>query len=243
WNDAVQGSAAAEYLYNELGVRKVAVIHDGSAYGQGLADVFKETFEGFGGEVTDYEGITVGEKDFRATLTKISAHQPEAIYFGGFQAEAALLVSQKNEVGLESAIFFTDDGAFSDQYIEAAGGAAEGSYATFADLPAGSPELEAFRARYKEKYGVEPSELGPFHAHAYDATMVLLNAIEKVAVDQDGTLLVPRKALAEAVRATKDYQGLSGTITCDEKGDCGSANIIIYQVQNGEWVRVFPPES
>ena len=244
WNDAVQGSAAAEYLYNELGVKKVAVIHDGSAYGQGLADVFKETFEGLGGEVTDYEGITVGEKDFRATLTKIAANAPEAIYFGGFQAEAALLVSQKNEVGLEDAIFFTDDGAFSDQYIEAAGGAAEGSYATFADLPAGSPELEAFRARYKEKYGVEPSELGPFHAHAYDATMVLLNAIEKVAVErEDGTLLIPRKALAEAVRATKDYQGLSGTITCDEKGDCGSANIIIYQVQNGEWVRVFPPEG
>ncbi len=243
WNDAVQGSAAADYIFNQLGVRKAAVIHDGSAYGQGLVDVFQEAFKKLGGEVVAYEGITVGDKDFRAVLTKIAAQKPELIYFGGFQAEGALLVSQKNEVGMEDVIFFGADGIFSDQYIEAAGGAAEGSYATFADLPAGSPKLEEFRKRYEEKYGVKPTEMGPFHAHGYDATMVLLMAIEKVAVEQDGKLLIPRKALAEAVRQTKNYQGLSGTISCDDKGDCGSATVVVNQVQNGEWVRVWPPKE
>ncbi|MDQ7029868.1 MAG: transporter substrate-binding domain-containing protein [Ardenticatenia bacterium] len=241
WNDAVQGSAAADYIFTQLGIRNVAIIHDGSAYGQGLVDVFRDAFSQLGGQIVAYEGITVGDKDFRAVLTRIAAQQPELIYFGGFQAEGALLVSQKNEVGLEEVIFFGADGIKSAQYIEAAGGAAEGSYATFADLPAGSPDLERFRQRYEEKFGVKPADMGPFHAHAYDATMVILRAIEQVAVLQDdGTLLIPRKALADAVRNTKNYQGLSGTISCDDKGDCGSATVVVNQVQNGDWVRVWP---
>ncbi len=244
WNDAVQGSAAADFIFNQLGVRNAAIIHDGSAYGQGLVDVFQDAFSQLGGQVVAYEGITVGDKDFRAVLTRIAAQQPELIYFGGFQAEGALLVSQKNEVGMENVIFFGADGIKSAQYIEAAGGAAEGSYATFADLPAGSPDLERFRQRYEDKYGVKPADMGPFHAHAYDATMLILKAIDQVAVPQDdGSLLIPRKALADAVRNTKNYQGLSGTISCDDKGDCGSATVVVNQVQNGDWVRVWPEET
>ena len=128
-------------------------------------DVFKKNFEKLGGTITDYEGITVGDKDFRAVLTKIAANKPQLLYFGGFQAEGALLVQQKNEVGLKDTIFFSDDGVKSDQYIEAAAGAAEGSYASFADFPAGSDKLAAFKEQYKKAYNVKAGELGPFNAH------------------------------------------------------------------------------
>jgi len=215
WNDAIQGAEAAKYIKEKLGISKVAILHDGSAYGQGLVNVFKKDFEKLGGTITDYEGITVGDKDFRAVLTKIAANKPQLLYFGGFQAEGALLVQQKDEVGLKDTIFFSDDGVKSDQYLEAAAGAAEGSYATFADFPTGSDKLAAFKEQYKKAYNVKAGELGPFNAHAYDAMAMMIAAINKVAVvDDAGNLEIGRKALAEAVRATKNYTGVTGNITC-----------------------------
>ena len=238
WNDAIQGAQAAKYVKDSLGVSKVAILHDGSAYGQGLVDVFKASFEKMDGTITDYEAITVGDKDFRAVLTKIAANKPELIYFGGFQAEGALLVQQKNEVGLKDALFFSDDGTKSDQYIEAAAGAAEGSYASFADFPAGSENLAAFKDKYEKAYNAKAGELGPFNAHAYDAMAMMVAAINKVAVvDDAGNLEIGRKALADAVRGTKDYAGVTGNISCDDKGDCGTGTVVVNVVKDGKWAK------
>jgi ABC-type transport system substrate-binding protein/ABC-type branched-subunit amino acid transport system substrate-binding protein len=233
WKDNAQGAKAAQFLYTDLGKKTAAVIHDGSAYGQGLAEVFQKEYEALGGKVAGYEGITVGDKDFRATLTKLASDKPEAIYFGGFQAEGALLVSQKNEVGLEDALFMTADGSFSQQYIDASGGAAEGSYATF-----GKEAPQEFVDRYEQKYGKKPSEMGPFHAYAYDAAMVLLDAIERTAKEQDGKLVIDRQALASAIRETKDLEGLTGKLTFDANGDVGAGSLGVYQVKDGKWVAV-----
>ncbi|MBN1218519.1 MAG: branched-chain amino acid ABC transporter substrate-binding protein [Anaerolineae bacterium] len=235
WNDAIQGPAAAEFAYNKLGARKLATVHDGSPYGEGLVNEMANAFKELGGEVVIQEAVAVGDTDMRPVLTKIGAESPDMIYFGGFVAEGAFLASQRADVGLQDVIFMGADGIKADDYITAAGDAAEGTYASAADMAEAGAGLADFMARYQAAYGEEPP--APFHAHAYDAATVLLNAIEKVAVQgDDGTLYIGRKALNDAVRATEGYQGLSGLISCDDKGDCGTGTVAVSVVKDGAFV-------
>jgi len=234
WNDAIQGPAAAKFVRETLGYERVATIHDGSPYGEGLVEEFAKAFEAMGGKVVAKEAISVGDTDMRPVLTKIKAEDPQLIYFGGFPAEGAFLASQRADVGLE-ADFMGADGIKAKDYIEAAGDAAEGTYASAANPAEAGPGMEDFLKKYQETYGEEPP--APFHAQAYDAVMVFLNAVEQVGkVDAEGNLYIGRKALNDAVRATRDYQGLSGLISCDDKGDCGTGTVAISVVKEGKFV-------
>jgi len=245
FRDDVQGVVAANYMYKVLGVRTLAVLHDNDTYGLGLAEVVRDTFTELGGEVVAFQGINVDDQDFRPVLTGLVPMAPEAIYFGGYVQQAVLLVPQKNDVGLQDVIFFSDDGVYGEALISGAGDAAEGVYAAFAEQPKTDPErLEAFVDAYEEMFDVLPSDLGPFHYHAYDSTKMLLNAIEEVSVvDDAGNLVIDREELIEAVRNTTEYDGLTGLLTCDEKGDCGAGSIAINLVEDGEWVNVEVPED
>lgn len=237
-SDALQGYVDAEYVYNGLGVTSVAVIDDSSDYGVGLADLFTERFVELGGTVTSRNGVQVGDTDFRAVLTTLTTESPELIFFGGYATEAGLLASQRNEVGLNDTIFFSDDGAFTEQYLDAAGDAANGTYASFvagdevADLNAD------FDQKYLDKYGVSPDDLGPFHAQSYDTILVIADAITRAGEVVDGHLVILREDLLSAVRATAGVQGLTGTISCDENGECGAGGVQIYTVEAGEFVQV-----
>jgi branched-chain amino acid transport system substrate-binding protein len=244
FSDKAQGTVDAHYMYKILGVRTLAVIHDNEAYGLGLAEVVRDVFEELGGEVVDFQGISVEDTDYRSVLTPIVAAEPEALFFGGYQEQSVLLVTQMLDVGLDS-IFFSDDGTFAQAFIDGAGEAAEGSYASFAETPPANLEAnEEFDARYEELYGVSPDEQGPFHAQSYDSMMMLMNAIAEVAVvDDDGNLVIDREALIEAVRGTTDYDGLTGLLTCDEFGDCGVGRIVVNIVEDGEWVEVEVPQD
>jgi ABC-type branched-subunit amino acid transport system substrate-binding protein len=100
------------------------------------------------------------------------------------------------------------------------------------------PESEAFtkfRADYQAAYGDEQGKLSPFSPHAYDALAILLDSVEAVAIESGSSLLIPRKALAEQVRATASYDGLTGTITCSDTGECAAASILFMKVENGDW--------
>lgn len=149
------------------------------------------------------------------------------------------------EVGLADTIFYSDDGTYTQGYIDAAGEAAEGSYASFVDTSsfANAEALEAFKARYETEFGVAPDELGPFHAHAYDAASIIMNAVESVAtVDADGNLVINREELILAIRNTTEYAGLTGTLTCNpENGECGAGLIGANLVEGGAWVAVEVP--
>lgn len=233
WNDKIQGKAAAGFALKTLKVKKAAVVHDKSAYGQGLADEFKVHFEKGGGKTVAYEGIARGEKDFTPVLTKIKPKEPELIYFGGMAAEGALLVRQMKEVGLKAA-FMSGDGCYDvKDFIEASGGAAEGSYVTFAKSPEGAKYAE-WKKRYEGKYG----PLGAFSAQGYDAAMILLSAIEKVAKKQpDGGLLIGKKVLADAVR-TIGYEGVTGRLSFDRRGDVLGAIVMVNKVEGRQFVAV-----
>lgn len=244
FNDNIQGVVAARFIFSELGAQRIAVLHDNTSYGEGLASTVAATFEELGGEVITFEVVDPEEQDFRPVLTVLAGQEPDLIYLGGYEAQAALIVQQMAEVGLEDTLFFSDDGVYTATYLELAGDASEGTYVTFG-AQVGDPEAnEAFDERYEEKFGVAPDELGPFHAQAYDAATVILKALEAVAtVDDAGNLSVDREALIEAVRTTEDLEGLSGLITCDENGDCGSATIAVFVAEGGEWVEVEVPEE
>ncbi|MBI5957199.1 MAG: branched-chain amino acid ABC transporter substrate-binding protein [Chloroflexi bacterium] len=245
FRDDVQGVVDAHYMYKVLGLRKIAVLHDNDTYGLGLAEKVRDVFVELGGEVVAFEGINVADQDFRPILTPLASQEPEAIFFGGYVQQAVLLVPQKADVGLEDVLFFSDDGVYGDALIEGAGEAAEGVYASFAETPETDPErLAAFDATYEEMFDAKPSDLGPFHYHAFDSTNMLLAAIDSVAVvDDAGNLVIDRAELVAAVRATAEFDGLTGLLSCDEKGDCGAGTIAINIVEDGAWVSVEVPED
>lgn len=229
-NDIVQGAVVAEFAFNELSVTKVATIHDGSVYAEQLANVFAERIEELGGEVVAREAVGPTDTDMRPVLTRIAAQEPELIYYPIFTASGGFVTRQAREVsGLEDVHLMGSDGLFSADFIQAAGEAGIGMFLSSPDFGAFAGGYQDFLAKHEEAYGEAP--LSAFHAHAYDATMIALNAIAEVAVEgEDGTLHIPRQALRDAVAATNGLQGLTGTLTCDENGDCADPKIAVYEI-------------
>ena len=238
-NDKIQGAAMAHFVYEELGLKTAATIHDGSPYADQLQQVFADTFKELGGTITAQEAVNVGDTDMRPILTTIAAGEPEFIYYPIFIPEGAQITRQAKEIpGLEEVILAGADGMYSPDFVEAAGEACEGMYISGPNLAFENPLYDHFLEVHLEKYGEKP--LSVFHAHAYDAAMMLFAAIEKVAVqDEDGTLHIGRQALRDALYATKDFEGITGTLNCNEYGDCADPQIAVNQIQNGEYVPIW----
>ncbi|MCS7051530.1 MAG: ABC transporter substrate-binding protein, partial [Thermomicrobium sp.] len=131
--------------------------------------------------------------------------------------------------GLENVKLMSADGLLEPQTVQNAGQAAVGLYLSGPDLTVLGPKYQEFVQKYQQKYGTKP--VAGFHAHAYDATMMIVEAIKKVAVQApDGTLYIPRKALRDALYQTKNFAGLTGSLTCDQYGDCADPKIAVYEV-------------
>jgi branched-chain amino acid transport system substrate-binding protein len=236
FTDAAQGKFAAEYLFEKLGFKKIAVMHDGQAYGQGLAEVVEARFTELGGEVVAKEAITPGETDYTAPLSAVAAKSPEAIYYGGYVQEAVVLVPQMAQSGLEGVVFFGCDGTYGEDFIAKTAAAGEGAYAV-ALVPAASDAVTKFNETYQADFGAAAGSLSPYTWNAYDSAAVLVAAIKSVAFKgEDGSLYVPRGALVDAVRGTKGFQGLSGVLACDATGECNASGPIFYIVKDGKWV-------
>lgn len=234
FTDADQGKAAASLLFNELGFRKIGVMHDGGTYGQGLADVVQAEFESLGGEVVAYEAITPGEADYVAPLSAVAAGEPEAVYFGGYAADAIVMMNQWSQAGLEGALFFGCDGTYGVEFTDKTGANGEGAVAASL-VPPDSEEKTTFDEQYGAEYPTVPGELSAFTWSAFDTGNVLIDAIEKVAFVEGGTLYIPRGALVDAVRNT-NFVGLTGAVICDEIGECNASGPTFYQVVDGVWV-------
>ncbi len=227
-NDKVQGAIAARFAFNERGLKSAATSHDGSVYAEQLAQVFARTFKDMGGKVTSMEAISPNDTDMRPVLTKIATAKPEIIYYPIFIAEGGFITRQAKEVsGLEKTVLFGADGMFSPDFYKAAGMSAVGMFHSSPDFAAFAGGYQDFLKKHQKKYGEKP--IAPFHGHAYDATMMILKAIDKVAVKEGGNLVIGRKALRDALLATTRLQGLTGTITCDQYGDCADPKIAVYQ--------------
>ena len=222
--DDQQGKVAAEFVLKTLKPKRVAIIHDKTAYGQGLADFFKRSL-GTGAEVVFYDGIVQRDPDYKAVLTAIKEKRPEVYFFGGIYPEAGRLVRQAKEVGL-TAPMITGDGVYDPTFLNIAGKSAEGTYVTFGKDPTGLSTAKDFNANYKAKYG----EPGPYSIYAYDATNIILTAIKETGTT-DGA------KVAEYISKTS-FKGAFGDISFDGNGDVTVAPYVVWQVKNGQFEQV-----
>ncbi len=241
-NDKVQGAVAAQFAIKKLGAKTAATIHDGSVYAEQLQAVFAEEFKKLGGTIVAQEAVSPTDTDMRPVLTKIATGKPDFIYLPIFIAAAGHITRQSKEVaGLEKVALMSADGSFSPDFYKAAGEAAVGMYHSSPDFSAFGAGYKDFLAKHQKKYGEKP--IAPFHAHAYDAAMMIFAAVEKVGVKDGDTLYIPRKALRDALYATKGQKGLTGTISCSELGDCADPRIAVYQQTADNIKKLVNPET
>lgn len=226
--DDQQGRVGAEFVINKLKAKKIAIIHDKTTYGQGLADEFKKFVEK-NIEVVYYGGIIQGDKDFKTVLTSIKGEKPELIYFGGIYPEAGLLVKQARELGI-SVPFMSGDGTIDPKFIEIAGAkAAEGTYLTFSPDPKKIPTAMTFIENYEKRFG----EIGPYSTYAYDAINIMLSAI-KEANSTDGKTVIDKLHSME-------FGGVLGKIKFDGKGDVTVAPYVVWITKDGKFEEFWKP--
>jgi branched-chain amino acid transport system substrate-binding protein len=217
--DDQQGMVAAEFISKQLKAKRVAVIHDKDTYGQGLADAMKAHMNSLGIKEVLYEGLTRGEKDFNALVTKIKSVQAEVVYFGGLHNEAGPLVRQMREQGLHVPLV-SGDGVVSEELVMAAGGPnyVEGVYMTFGrdprKIPAGQGLVERFR-----KAGYEPEG---YTLYSYATVQALASAIQALGVDAKG------EQLAQWLR-NNTVSTVMGPKAWDAKGDLKVSDYVMYR--------------
>jgi len=229
--DDSQGLFFAEYVPQKFKARRIAIMHDNTAFGKGLAentrDALKAMVDAGKAQIVYYDAITPGEKDFRVPLTKMRETRPEVWYFTGYYAEAALLVTQAREIGI-TCPFVGGNAAINDEFIKIAGlEVAEGCYMTNEPLPGDLPSAEAaeFLKAYRDKYGEIPSS--PWPVYAADAVNIIAYAIDKTG-STDGAVL------ADFLRDKVDgVQGITGKIGFTAKGDREGVPFYLYVV-NGQ---------
>ncbi len=232
-NDEVQGAAMAQFATEVLNVTTAASVHDGSPYSEQLQQVFRDRFEEAGGTLAgDAQAVAPTDTDFRTVLETIAASDPELIYYPIFTAGGALMTQQAREnTDLEGVHLAGADGMQSATFLDAAGEAALGLYASGPDLNfAGDFYADEFLPAYEEETG-SATPLSVFHAHAFDAMNMIIMAIEEVAVENaDGSLTIDRQALRDRFFEFADYPGITGNLTCDENGDCADPKISVSEV-------------
>jgi branched-chain amino acid transport system substrate-binding protein len=230
-NDIIQGQAAASFAYEKLGAKKAATIHDGDPYTEGLANAFGTSFKELGGEIALATAISKGDTDMRPVLTEVAAAKPDIVFFPIFQPEADFIVKQAKDFPAlaDTKRLMGADGLLSDTFIVIK--ETEGMYFSGPATPrlaATKQPYQEFVRKYEEKNGEKPIQ--SFHAHAYDAANLLFAAIEKVAVrEDDGTVHIDRQKLMDELYATKGFQGLTGTLSCDQFGDCAEPMIDVVR--------------
>ncbi len=222
--DDQQGRAAADFVLKKLHPSRVAIIHDKTAYGQGLADYFRKSL-GDNVELVYYGGIIQRDPDYKAVLTTIKENKPDVYFFGGIYPEAGRLVRQAKEIGLNIPMV-TGDGVFDPTFISIAGPASEGTYITFGKEPSGLATAQSFIKNYKAKYG----DPGPYSIYAYDAANIILTAIAQTGVTE-GT------KIAQYISKTT-FHGAFGDISFDKNGDVTKAPYVMWVVQKGKFVEV-----
>lgn len=212
-NDAVQGPSVAAYLKNSAGYTKVCVVQDDSDYGVGLAT---EITNGLGdtADPSCAARVKTGDKDFSATVQAITSAEPDAVYYAGYYAEAAPLVSQLRDGGFTGA-FISDDGTNDPQFVTQAGSAAKDAILS---CPCGPAPAE-FEQAYQAEFGV-PS--GVYSVEAYDLATIVLQAIDGGATTR-----------ADVIDFVANYSGdgLARHYEWDDTGELTSALIWIYQVK------------
>lgn len=224
--DDQQGPYAAGFMVKTLNAKRIAIIHDNTAYAKGLADATNAALKGMSGvQVVFFDAVTPGEKDFSAVLTKVKSLNPDATYYTGYYPEGGLMAKQFKDLGV-SGKFMAGDANNDPTFVSEAGPASEGMFVTSTPLPQDQSSAKAFIGKYTKRWNQDP---GPYSALEYDAVNVVLDAIKRSG-------MADRAAIIKSLAATKGYQGATGTINFDKKGDRLSVLYITYIIKNGKFV-------
>ena len=225
-NDNALGAGLANYAANNLKLKRVAIIDDRTAYGQGVAEVFKKTAQSKGIQIVGEQYTTDKATDFMAILTAIKAQKPDAVFYGGMDSQAGPMLRQLEQLGMSKVKYFGGDGICTEKIIDLSGGAktlgnvvcAEGG-SSLAKMPGGP----AWKARYDAKY---PKQFQVYAPYVYDATMVIADAMVK-AGSADPKVYLP-------VLAKIEYQGVTTKIAFESDGELKNPSITLYTYKNGK---------
>jgi branched-chain amino acid transport system substrate-binding protein len=227
--DDVQGPVGAEFAVKELGARRIFVVHDKTAYGQGVADDFRKKAEALGARIAGFVG-TEEKSNFQAVILQIKVIKPDLIYFGGIYDQGGVFLKQLRDKGI-TAHFMAPDGIDSSEFVKIAQAAADGAYYTTVAGPADVfPEAQAFADKFRAKFK-KPAE--SYSLYAYDTANVVLAALEgliRVHHDHPPT----REEVVRAIRTVK-WSGLTGHIEFDGKGDRAVSDYYVLQFQGAKY--------
>ncbi|MDO4542400.1 MAG: ABC transporter substrate-binding protein [Bacillota bacterium] len=224
FSDSYQGAAMAAYASDTLGATKAVIIQDTSSdYAKGLAESFESTFKAAGGEIVGSEGYVAGDTDFNAILTKVKSMDFDVVYLPGYYSEVGLIVKQARDLGIE-APFMGGDGYDSPTLLELAGAdALNNVYYTNHYSPIDEDEkVTKFQEAFKSKYNADPSA---FNALGYDLGYFVADAIERAGSTEP-------EQIKDAMAATENFSGVTGTITIDENHN-PIKSIVIIGLENG----------
>jgi branched-chain amino acid transport system substrate-binding protein len=222
-NDAAQGKALGEFAVKNLKGKKVAIVDDRTAYGQGLADEVEKAVKASGGAVVTREYTTDKSTDFLSILTSIKAKQPNVVFYGGMDPQGAPMAKQMQSLGLKATLL-GGDGLQTSNFLKLAGTDAKGVTASSPGVPVESmPGGKEFQQKFTAKYG----QIEIYAPYAYDAVMVMVEAMKK-ADSSDPAKYLP-------ALATVKYEGVTGPISFDDKGDIKATAITMYQVTSDKW--------
>ncbi len=228
--DDVQGPVGARFAAQELKAKSVYIIHDKTVYGQGVAENFRAEAKKLGVQILGFEG-TEERANFGPLIIPLKAKNPDLVYFGGVYHQGGLLLKQIREKGVKAA-FLGPDGLDSSEMVKITGNAVVGSYyTTVAAPPEAYPESAAFAKKFKQRFGKEVESFG---IYGYDAAAVGIAAIEH-AIQELGGKKPTRKEVSAAVRNLKDYKGITGSITFDDKGDPVKTKYFVLKFEKKEY--------
>jgi branched-chain amino acid transport system substrate-binding protein len=214
--DDQQGAVAGKYIAAKLKDKKVAIVHDKTPYGKGLADETQKAMNAGGVKEVMYEGVNTGEKDFSALVSKMKAAGVEIVYFGGLHTEGGLIIRQMRDQGLNS-VMISGDGIVTDEFGSIAGPGAAGTLMTFGPDPRKNPAAKDAVAAFKAK-GIDPEG---YVLYSYAAVQVLAQAAAE-AKSTDG------KKVAEMIRSGKTFNTVLGPLSYDKKGDITKLDYVMY---------------
>jgi branched-chain amino acid transport system substrate-binding protein len=214
--DDQQGGVAGKYIAEHLKDKKVAIVHDKTTYGKGLADETKKAMNNLGVTEVVYEGVSAGEKDFAALVSKLKNAGVEVLYWGGVHTAGGLVLRQMRDQGL-NAVFMSGDGIASDEFAAIAGPGAEGTLMTFGPDPQKRPEAKEIIERFEAReYKPEAYTL-----YSYAAVQILKQAIEATKSEDP-------KTVAAYMRTGVNFNTVIGDIAFDDKGDIKQVGYVMY---------------
>jgi branched-chain amino acid transport system substrate-binding protein len=224
--DDQQGVVAGEYILKNMKGKKIAVVHDKTPYGKGLADFTKSTINKGGMTEVVYEGVNTGEKDFSALVSKIKAAGVDLVYFGGLHTEAGLIIRQMRDQGV-TAPMMSGDGITSKEFWSVAGPGAEGTLMTYGPDPRKNPAAADAVAKFRAA-GFDPEA---YTLYSYAAVQSIAEAIKRAGSPD------PKKASA-ALRGGAPVSTVLGSLAWDAKGDITKLDYVMYVWKNGDYVEM-----